>query len=116
MVQSLYKVGDTETHVTCHLDATREVRFSLGEKQILETRCIKQHACLVDPLGVTSDFLHSPTFDVFHLKKKRLKPRRKGIEIKVPRRSRVEISSPRTSNSGPFRPKRRGQKEGHTEF
>ena len=33
-----------------------DVHISFGEKQILETRCIKQHAFLVDPLGVSHDF------------------------------------------------------------
>ena len=40
-----------------------------GEKQNLETRCIKQHAFLVDPLGVSYDFLYTPTFFLTHQKR-----------------------------------------------
>ena len=70
-----------------------DVHFSFGEKQILETRCFKQHAFLVDPLRDLYGFSNAHTLMFFDPEKGGLKPR-KGIEIKVPRRSRVEISSP----------------------
>ena len=72
-----------------------DVRYSLGKKQILETRCVKQHACLVDPLRDLHGFSNAHTLMFCDPKKGRLKPR-KGLEIKVPRRSRVEISISRT--------------------
>ena len=63
--------------------------LSFGEKQILETRCIKQHAFLVDPLRDVNGFSNAHTLMFSDLSKRGLKPR-KGIEIKVPRRSRPE--------------------------
>ena len=44
-----------------------EVQFSSGEKQILETGCIKQHAFLVDPLRDLNVFFECSHFDVFFL-------------------------------------------------
>ena len=67
------------------------MHFSLGEKQILQTRCIKQHAFLVDPLREKKMVFGSTQFDVF---------------FDVLRRSSVEISISRTSKGAPFRSKR----------
>ena len=47
-----------------------DVHFSFAEKYILETRCIKQHAFLVDPLAVSSVFFECSHFDVFLSPKK----------------------------------------------
>ena len=44
------------------------MHFSSGENQILETKCIKQHAFLVDPLGVSYDFPNAHTL-IFLLRK-----------------------------------------------
>ena len=72
-----------------------DVHFPLGEMQILETRCIKQDAFVVDPLRESQGVSNAHTLIFLtHPPSKtgRLKPRR-GIEIQVPRRSRVEIST-----------------------
>ena len=44
-----------------------DVHISSGEKQILETRCIKQHAFLVDPLRDLCDFSNAHTLMFFFL-------------------------------------------------
>ena len=90
-----------------------DVLFSFGEKQILETRCIKQHALLVDPLRDFYRFSNARPLMFFD--SKRGAQTKKGIEIRAPSRSRVEISIP------PHLPKchsdRKGdQNGGHSEF
>ena len=92
------------------------MHFSFGEKQILETRWIKQHAFLVDHLRDLSGFSSAHTFDVFWPPNGEAPNQEKGIEIKVPRRSRVEILIPRTSQKGPFRPKWRPKRRAIPSF
>ena len=48
--------------------------------------CLKQHAFLVDPLGFSCDFLHTPTLMFLDTQKGELKPR-KGLEIWLPHRN-----------------------------
>ena len=84
-----------------------DVHFSSSEKQILETRCKKTTCILVDPLGVSIDFLCTPTSIFLTSQKKgRLKPRR-GLEIWLPHRNFDHPDLPR----GPFRPKKGAKRE-----
>ena len=62
-----------------------DVHLSSGEKQLLETKCIKQHAFWVDPLRVLYGFSKAHTLMFFYHQKGGLKPR-KGLEIWLPRR------------------------------
>ena len=85
----------------------------LYKKHIFVKPCIKQHALLVDPLGVSYDFFAHSDFDVFFDSPKR------GAQTKKRARksgSRIENSISQTSQRGQFRPKRRGPKGCHSEF
>ena len=68
---------------------------SFGEKQILETKCIKQHAFLVDPRG--SSHALSNTHALMFLYLKRRVQTKKGTR---------NLASSQTSQKGPFRPKK----------
>ena len=90
---------------------------SPGNKHIFVKPCPKQHAFLVDPLGVSKDFLYTPSLMFFVRPPSREAQTKKGgVEIEVPRRSRIKISIPGTSQRCPFRPKRGAKREGHSVF
>ena len=82
------------------------VHLSLGEKQILETRCVKQHAFWSIHWMFHLIFAHS-IFDVFRPPKKEGLNQEKGSKSG----SRVEISTSRTSQRSPFRPNREPTRE-----
>ena len=83
-----------------------ELHFSLGEKQILETRCIKQHAFFGRATAwFICGFFECSHFDVIW-------PTKKGgsnQERRSKLRSRVEISITRTFQKGPI-PTEKGAK------
>ena len=77
--------------------------FLSGEKQILETRCIKQHAFFGRSTAWLYLFFRMLTLWCYvDPKKKGGSNQEREIEIKVPRRSRVEISITRISQKGPI--------------
>ena len=83
-----------------------DVHFSLGEKQILETRCIKQHAFLVDPQGVSFDFSSTHTL-MFLLPQKGVQTK-KGARKLAPASKFRSPGSPKGAHSDRMaRPKRR---------
>ena len=61
------------------------MHLTSGEKQILETKCVQQHAFWVDPLRDLNGFSNAHTLMFFDTQKGGLKPR-KGLEIWLPRR------------------------------
>ena len=63
-----------------------DVHFSLYKKDMFVKPCLKQHACLVDRLGVSCDFLNAHTLVFSDLQKGEPKPR-KGLEIWLPHRN-----------------------------
>ena len=93
-----------------------DVHFSLGEKQILEIRCIEQHAFWGRSIAWFLWFFECLHFDVFFdTPKGGVKPR-KEIEMKVPRRSGVEISISRTCQKGAHSDRKENQNGVHSEF
>ena len=59
-------LSSKKRHLNIHIHTfTNGCQHFAGEKPILETRCIKQHAFLVDPLRVKNVFSNAPHFDVF---------------------------------------------------
>ena len=63
-----------------------DVHFSLCEKHIFVKPCLKQHACLVDPLRDLFGFSNAHTLMFFDRQEGELK-QRKGLEIWLPRRN-----------------------------
>ena len=74
------------------------MRFSLYKKHIFVKLRLKQHACSVDPLGVSYDFLHTRILMFLDLQKGRtqtkkrapFRPKRgpKGVPFRVLRNER----------------------------
>ena len=95
MVENTAKMIGIEISKTMHC---YDVHFSLGEKQITETRCLKQHAFFVDSLCVSFFFVHS-NFDVFRPSRREGSNQEEGSKSG----SRIDISISRTSQRSPFR-------------
>ena len=80
-----------------------EVHFSLGEKQILETRCIKQHAFFGRSTAwFICFFFECSHFDVIWPTKKGGSNQERRTKLRSRVWSRVEISITRTSQKGPI--------------
>ena len=84
------------------------------KKDMFVKPCLKRHAFLVRPLGVSSDFLQTPTLMFF-------RPPKKKREAQTKKRARNlapawKFRSPRPPKGGPFRPKRRPKGEGGRAF
>ena len=88
-----------------------DVSFSFGEKQILKTSCVKQHAFLVNPLGVSNDLSCAHTL-MFFIAKKGGPNQERGSKFG----SRVEISNPPDLLKGPIPTKKGAQKGAHSGF
>ena len=63
MVENTMRNEELEISKNMHFCS---MHFSLNKKHILEKPCLKQHAVLVHPLGVSYDFLHTPTLIFLH--------------------------------------------------
>ena len=81
------------------------MHISSGAKQILETRCIKQHAFLVDPLGVSHDFSNAHTLKFFHPETRGSKSEKVAWKFRSPKPPRCPIPTEKGA-----------RKEGHSGF
>ena len=71
-----------------------DVHFSIGEKQILQTRCIKEYGWLVDPLRDLFGLSSAHTLIFVDPPEGGLKPRT-GLETRLPRRNFEHLDLPK---------------------
>ena len=90
---------------------TCEVHFSLSKTPILVKPCVKQHAFMVDPLGVSNDFLRTPTLMFFDTHKRKAQNKKRARNL-APASKFRSLGPPKGTHSD----RKGGQKGGHSEF